>query len=128
MGYWPPVSRERSPQGLVGERRCRVTRSLILAFLLMLSCAAAAHAQLAAAVLPSHLTAQVGHPALASATILNGGSTTATGCSITPVTNVPATFDYVTTALPSNGVNGTSNEPVDIPAGGAQTFRLTFSP
>jgi hypothetical protein len=105
-----------------------VTYRLALALLLALAGAAPAHAQLAAAVLPSNLSVEVGHAAIASATIINASSTMVIGCSIAPLTNVPAEFHYVSANPATGAPAGTPNVPFDIPAGGAQTFRITFLP
>jgi hypothetical protein len=100
---------------------------LLTAFLVLFT-AAPAHAQLYAAVLPSARSVQVGQPAMAFATILNAGSSTAVGCSIAPATSVPATFSYQTTDPTTNVATGTPNAPVDIAPGGAQTFVFAFTP
>jgi len=63
----------------------------------------------------------------AFATILNIGQTTAFGCAIAPLTQVPATFLYQTTDA-QNALTGTANTPVDIPAGQGQTFVFAFTP
>jgi len=86
-------------------------------------------ASLVAAVLPSSRSVQVGGaPATAFATIIATGSGTAIGCSITPLTNIPANFQYQTTNPANNQVTGTPNTPVNIPAGGFQTFVIAFTP
>jgi hypothetical protein len=96
--------------------------------LFLLAAATPACAQLLAAVLPSARSVQVGTPATAFATIINAGSSTALGCSIAPATSVPATFVYQTTNPATNAVTGAANTPVDIVAGGSQTFVFAFTP
>ena len=83
---------------------------------------------LVAAVLPSSRSVQVGTPATAFAIIINSGTTTATSCSIAPVTSVPATFVYQTTNPATNAVTGTPNTPVNIAAGAAQSYVVAFTP
>src|SRR5262245_13557297 len=84
---------------------------------------------LAAAVLPSSRSVQVGTTATAFATIINGSSATATACALLLVTNLPATFVYQTTDPATNLAVGFPNTPVNIAAGAAQTyvFALTSS-
>ena len=83
---------------------------------------------LIAAVLPSSRSVQIGTPATAFATIINAGQETATGCAISPITNIPATFNYQTTSLATNQITGSPNTPVDILAGAAQSFVLALTP
>jgi hypothetical protein len=83
---------------------------------------------LVAAVLPSSRSVQLGTPATAFATIINTDSNTATGCTISPVTSIPATFTYQTTNPATNQVTGFGNTPVDIPAGAAQSFVFALTP
>jgi hypothetical protein len=52
----------------------------------------------------------------------------AVGCSIAPVTAVPANFSYQTTNPATNQVTGSPNTPVDIGPGAAQTFVVAFTP
>ena len=99
-------------------------------------------AALAASVLPSSRSVQVGTPATALsggsaqagtaatafATILNAGPATALGCRIAPVTLVPATFAYQTTDPATNLLTGTPNTPADIPAGSGQSFLFALIP
>ncbi len=99
-----------------------------LAVSLLLLTAVPAHAQIYAAVLPSSRAVQVGSAATAFATIINAGSTTATGCRIAPARAIPATFSYQTTDPATNEVTGTANTPVNIPVGGSQSFVFGVTP
>ena len=83
---------------------------------------------LVAAVLPSSRSVRVGTPATAFATIINTDSNTATGCKISPITNIPATLTYQTTNPATNQVTGFGNTPVDLPAGSAQSFVFALTP
>lgn len=85
-----------------------------------------AQAQLAAAVLPTSRAVAVGGTATAFATIINSGTSNATGCAITLATTVPVTFTYQTTNPSTNAVTGTANTPVNIAAGGLQTFVIAL--
>jgi YD repeat-containing protein len=60
--------------------------------------------------------------------MINTGSSTATGCTIAPLTTVPAIFVFRTTDPTTNAVIGSTNTPVDIPGGKAQTFVFAFTP
>ncbi len=75
---------------------------------------------LRAAVLPSSRSVQVGSFATAFATIINSGTTTATGCGIAPVTSTPANFSFQTTDPVTNRLTGTVNT-------GVNTLLLTFA-
>jgi streptogramin lyase len=66
--------------------------------------------------------------ATAFATLINSGSTAATGCAIAPTKAVPASFLYQTTSPATNALTGTANTPVNIAAGGSQTFVIAFTP
>jgi hypothetical protein len=81
-----------------------------------------------AAVLPTSRSVAVGMPATAFATIINTGTSTATGCQIVPGTTMPASFAFQTTNPTTNALTGTVNTPADIPAKGAQTFMFAFTP
>ena len=81
-----------------------------------------------AAVLPSSRSVRVGVTATAFATIINQGPSTARDCRIVLVSNIPATFTFQTTNPATNAVTGTPNTPVDIPAGGNQSFVLGLTP
>jgi len=84
---------------------------------------------LAAAVLPSSRSVQVGTTATAFATIINADAVTATGCGLSLLTSLPATFSYQTTNPATNQITGSPNTPVNIAAGAAQSyvFALTSS-
>ena len=81
-----------------------------------------------AAVLPSSRSVQVGVAAAAFATVINAGQAMATGCSIAPLTSVPASFIYQTTDPATNQVIGSPNTPVNIAAGAAQSFVFAMTP
>ena len=83
---------------------------------------------LAAAVLPSSRSVQVGTTATAFATIINAGSVTATACRISLLTSLPATFSYQTTNPATNQVIGAPNTPVNIAAGAAQSYVFALTP
>jgi hypothetical protein len=81
-----------------------------------------------AAILPSSRSVQVGSPATAFATIINAGQQLATGCTISPLTNIPAIFTYQTTDPATNQVTNFPNTAVDIPARAAQSFIFALTP
>jgi hypothetical protein len=84
---------------------------------------------LVSSVLPASRSVQVGSSATAFATIINADTVTAaTGCSIAPLTSVPAGFSYQTTDPATNALIGTPDTPVDIAAGALQTFLFAFTP
>jgi streptogramin lyase len=83
---------------------------------------------LVAAVLPSSRSVEVGSTATAFATIINSGSSTASGCAVAPVTSVPASFVYQTTNPATNALTGSPNTPASIAAGGSQSFVIAFTP
>jgi hypothetical protein len=83
---------------------------------------------LVAAVLPSSRSVEVGNTATAFATIINSGSSVASGCAIVPVTSVPASFVYQTTNPATNALTGSPNTPVSIAAGGSQSFVIALTP
>jgi hypothetical protein len=83
---------------------------------------------LAAAVLPSSRSVELGNTATAFATLINAGPATVTGCGITPITPVTASFAYQTTDPATNAIVGQPNTPVSLAAGAAQSFVVAFSP
>jgi hypothetical protein len=82
----------------------------------------------AAAILPSSRSVTIGTSATAFATIVNGGGTAATQCTIAPATQVPASFGFQPTNAATNLPIGTPNEPVDIAPNAAQSFVLSLTP
>lgn len=80
------------------------------------------------ATLPSSRSVQVGTSATAFATVINTGPVTATGCRISPRTDVPADFSYQATDPVTNGLVGMPDTPVDIALNVAQTFVFSFTP
>jgi hypothetical protein len=82
---------------------------------------------LLSAVLPASRSIQVGKTATAFATLINSGTSTGISCGIAPVTSVPAGFVYQTTNPANNALTGTSNTPVNIPAGQSQSFVVAFT-
>jgi hypothetical protein len=83
---------------------------------------------MAAAILPSSRSVQVGAIATVFATVINDGATTASGVSVAPATSIPGSFTYQTTDPATNQPTGTPNSSVDIAPGAAQTFVLSFAP
>jgi hypothetical protein len=82
---------------------------------------------LVSAVLPSSRSVQVGSTATAFATIINAGSTMATGCGISVLTSIAANFSYQATG-PANQPVANPNTPVNIGAGAAQSFVISLTP
>jgi hypothetical protein len=83
---------------------------------------------LLAAVLPASRSVAVNGTATAFATIINSGTAAATSCSIAPAGGLPLTFHYRTTDPRTNQVTGTLDTPVDIAAGGSQSFVIGLTP
>ncbi len=83
---------------------------------------------LVSAVLPASRSVQVGTAATAFASMINVGATTATGCSLAPITSLPATFTFQTTDPATNQITGTPDTPVNISAGGTQSFVFALTP
>jgi Cellulase (glycosyl hydrolase family 5) len=83
---------------------------------------------LVAAVLPGSRSVEVGTPATAFVTIINAGSATAAGVGIVLKPFIPARLTFQTTDPATNAVTGTADTPVDIPAGGSQSFVIALTP
>jgi subtilisin family serine protease len=80
------------------------------------------------AVLPASRSVPVGGTATAFATIINAGATMAEGCTLAPASGLPGHFTFQTTNPATNAVTGTPNTPVNVPAGGIQSFVIAFRP
>ena len=89
---------------------------------------AMAQSTIVTSVLPSSRSIAVGGSATFFATIVNSGSSDAIGCSIAPGTSVDAAFFFQETEPGSNALQGVANAPVDISAGGFQTFLFGYEP
>jgi hypothetical protein len=87
-----------------------------------------ADSPLAAAVLPSSRSVEVGTTATAFATIINASQSAASGCGLAMSTSIPAPFLYQTTDPATNALTGSANTPVNIAAGSAQTFLFALTP
>jgi hypothetical protein len=83
---------------------------------------------LAASILPSSRSVQVGTPATAFATILNGGPTTAIAVGISLATTTPVHFKFNTTNCKTNAVVGGDNVPVNIPPSGQACYVIALAP
>jgi hypothetical protein len=81
---------------------------------------------LAASILPNARSVQTGSAATVFATMINSGSTPVSGCSVTQ-DNSYFSLTYQTTDPATNALTGTPNTPAQIPAGGLQTFLLSFT-
>ena len=80
-------------------------------------------------VFPFGRAVRVGNLATAFYTIENTGAVTAIGCMIAPLDEVPgADFLYAPVDPVTSVIIGETNSPVDIPAGIAQKFNITFVP
>ena len=95
--------------------------------LLLLHAPSATAQRLIASVLPTSRSVQVGAVATTFVTVINAGPVTGVGCTIAPATQLAAAFTYQTTDPASNQPTGTPNTSVDIPAGGRQSFVLSFA-
>jgi hypothetical protein len=80
-----------------------------------------------AAVLPASRSIVVGGTATAFATIVNSTGAALNGCTITPLTPVPAGFLYQTTNPRTNALTGTPNTPVSIGANASQSFLIALT-
>ena len=86
--------------------------------------------RLIAAVLPSVRTGRIGQPTTALATVINpaGPGVDGENCHIGAPPGFAGRFSYQTTDPLTNQATGQPNTPVDIPAGGSQTFVFALTP
>ena len=61
-------------------------------------------------------------------TIINARSATAAGVGIALKPFIPAQLTFQTTDPATNAITGTANTPVDIPAGGSESFVIALTP
>lgn len=87
-----------------------------------------AGARLAAATLPGSRSVVAGTAATVFATVLNPSDVDASGCWITPDSPFAGRFEYRETDPASNAATGVVNAIFNIPAGGARSFVLSFTP
>ena len=90
--------------------------------------AVATSAPLVAAVLPSSRSVRTGQAATAFATIINAGTGPAAGCGLALVSPLDAGFFFQTTEPVGNTPIGAPNVPVNIPAGGSQSYVFAVTP
>jgi hypothetical protein len=81
-----------------------------------------------AATLPSSRSVQVGQAATFFATIINAGTTDASGCVIDKLSGVKGNLSFQATDPASNVPVGLPNTPVTIAAGASQTFVVSVMP
>ncbi len=83
---------------------------------------------LVAAVLPGGRSVAPFQPATVFATMINTGDTDLAECGVqlVPYTKGNLDFSFQTTDPATNALTGVANQPVSIPAQGAQSFALTF--
>ena len=85
---------------------------------------------LLSAILPGERSVVVGEPASVFATVLNTGTNDLTGCAPSKPNMIEvasSSMTYQTTDPATNILTGRPNQPVTIPAGGSQTFVLSFT-
>ncbi len=83
---------------------------------------------LLSAVLPTSRSVRVGTAATAFASVINIGSVGITACGLSLGTAIPATFQFQTTNPQTNAATGSPNTPVNIAAGGLQTYVFAITP
>ncbi|MEI9987418.1 MAG: hypothetical protein WDN69_32320 [Aliidongia sp.] len=80
-------------------------------------------------ILPGSRSVEVGSTATVFSTMLNGGSTALSGCTIALPASAPVglSMAYQTTDGTTNAPTGSPNTPVSIAANGSQSFVLSFT-
>jgi streptogramin lyase len=84
--------------------------------------------QLVASVLPAAQSVETHVAATAFASVINTSAAAAHACAIAPINGVTNQFLYQTTNPSTNLPTGSANTPVDIPAGGLQSFVFALTP
>ncbi len=84
--------------------------------------------QIAAAVLPSSRSVQVGRTATVAASMINAGTAIGMRCRISPPVGLAANFSFRPTDPFSNSPVGDHNETKDVGVGANQTFALAITP
>ncbi|MEE2525010.1 hypothetical protein V0U79_01430 [Hyphobacterium sp. HN65] len=84
--------------------------------------------RLASAVLPTSRYVATNTAATAFMTVINPGSVDGTNCIIEHHGPYRNSFSYQTTDPATNGLTGSPDTPVNIPAGGYQTFLVSLTP
>ncbi len=108
--------------------RIRAVFAIILLALCVVLTPNISYATLISALVPKSKSAKVDVAVIAYVSVINTGTVKATGCSIKPITKVPATFTYQTTDPTTNFKTRKPNKPIDIAAGATQTFLVKFIP
>src|SRR5215510_2762097 len=85
-------------------------------------------AALVSAIAPVSRSVQVGNTATAYALILNYGTATALGCSLSPLSSLPAAFFFQALDCATYLPLAASNTPVDIAANGSGCFIFVLTP
>jgi len=83
---------------------------------------------LLSAVLPASRSVEVGTTATAFATLINAGTADALACRMRLPSSVAGDFFYQASDPATNALLGEANQPVDIPAGGSQSFVFGIAP
>src|SRR5262245_8626561 len=92
------------------------------------ACGTARGPSLVAAIAPVSRAVQVGNIATAYALLLNYGTATALGCSLSPLSSLPAAFFFQALNCATNLPVAALNTPVDIAANGSGCFIFALTP
>ena len=131
-------TRSQRPSHNVAQRHHAARRGCLLGAALLAAMLAPAPAAaqeqpaldqpaLAAALLPSSRSLQVGQPAAVFATLVNGGPASATGCGVAPLTSLPISLSFQATDPATNQITGLADQPQDIAVGAAQSFLIRLT-
>ena len=117
-----------SLQNTRGPQNLRASWLVLAATLSITAPNLSADTSLAAAVLPTSRSVQVGDTATLFATIINAGSEAGSNCRIEAPEGLDADVLYQTTDPLNNETVGTANTPVAIAAGASQSFVFAITP